>query len=212
MNNEMTEKLHWQGILIAVQPRIRLLRSFDESSHSYIGYVLGVHGTIGDEQREFSVAIGKGTQLKHGFKAGDLIQALCAPVQDPRKEIAEFYKVSGLKILEKSQIYWGPPPWLGCPPDLEIYQERRCRRLDTRTYHTKCSSCIWGCKMPVEIIIDQWKPSNVRYRQETFCYGPKSCSFYRAGPIRRVPGRKGMIYKEEGWVDEDATAHRGPDE
>jgi hypothetical protein len=27
-----------------------------------------------------------------------------------------------------------------------------------------------------------------------------------------VPGRKGMVYEEEDWVDEEATAHRGPDE
>jgi hypothetical protein len=47
---------------------------------------------------------------------------------------------------------------------------------------------------------------------ETFCYGPKSCSFYKAGPMRKVPGRKGMVWEEEDWVDEDATAHRTMDE
>jgi hypothetical protein len=67
-------------------------------------------------------------------------------------------------------------------------------------------------RMPVEIIIDQWNPSKKRYRQETFCYGPKSCAFYRAGAVRKVPGRKGMSYTEEDWVDEDATSHRGPDD
>jgi hypothetical protein len=66
--------------------------------------------------------------------------------------------------------------------------------------------------MAVEIIIDHWNPSQKRYRFETFCYGPKSCSFYRAGPRRKVPGRKGMSYTEEDWVDEDATSQRGPDE
>lgn len=66
--------------------------------------------------------------------------------------------------------------------------------------------------MAVEMIIDQWKPTNVRYRVESFCYGPKSCSLYRAGARRQVPGRKGMSYLEDDWVDEEATAHRGPDE
>jgi len=66
--------------------------------------------------------------------------------------------------------------------------------------------------MPVEIIVDQWKPSNKRYRLETFCYGPLSCPSYKAGPTRKVPGRRGMSYEEEDWVDEDATAHRAPDE
>ena len=50
------------------------------------------------------------------------------------------------------------------------------------------------------------------HRFETFCYGPKSCPLYRAGPTRKVPGRKGMSWEEEDWVDEDATEHRGPDE
>lgn len=58
--------------------------------------------------------------------------------------------------------------------------------------------------------IDHWNPSKKRYRFETFCYGPKRCAFYKAGPKRKVPGRKGMSCKEEDWVDEDATSHRGP--
>jgi hypothetical protein len=66
--------------------------------------------------------------------------------------------------------------------------------------------------MPVEIIVDQWNPSQVRYRIETFCYGPKSCALYQAGPTRKVPGRKSMVWEEEDWVDEEATAHRGPDD
>ena len=36
-----------------------------------------------------------------------------------------------------------------------------------------------------------------------YSYGPKSCSLYRAGPTRKVPGRKGMSWEEEDWVDED---------
>ena len=62
------------------------------------------------------------------------------------------------------------------------------------------------------MIIDQWNPSQRRYRFETFCYGPKSCSRYKAGPTRKVPGRKGMSWEEESWVDDEATAHRSDDE
>ena len=76
----------------------------------------------------------------------------------------------------------------------------------------ECSSCMWGCRMAVEMIIDQWKPSVKRYRYETFCYGPKSCPLYKAGPTRKVPGRKGMTWEEEDWVDEDAVSHRGMDD
>jgi hypothetical protein len=62
------------------------------------------------------------------------------------------------------------------------------------------------------MIVDQWQPSQKRYRSETFCYGPKSCRFYRAGPRRTVPGRRGMTWEEPDWVDEEATAHREWDE
>ena len=104
------------------------------------------------------------------------------------------------------------PPFHGELPDLETYRSRGHRRLDTRTYDAKCTTCIWGCQMPVEMIIDHWNPSKKRYRFETFCYGPKNCALYKAGPTRKVPGRKGMSYTEEDWIDEDATAHRGPDD
>ena len=213
LENQQPDKLPWHGTLVSVQPRIRLLRSFDQRSHTYLGYVLRVRGLIGDEEREFLLGIGKGAQAKHTFRAGDSVSGLCEPVQDNRPEAVEFYKVSKLKVLEKGAEAWGePPPWLGVPPDLETYRQRGHRRLDARTYEAKCLSCIWGCKMAVEMIIDQWNPSNKKYRQETFCYGPKSCSFYKAGPTRKVPGRKGMSWEEEDWVDEDAVSHRGMDE
>jgi hypothetical protein len=66
--------------------------------------------------------------------------------------------------------------------------------------------------MPVEMIIDHWNPSQRRYRTETFCYGPLSCSFYKPGPTRRVPGRRGMVYEEADWVDQDAVSHRDIDD
>ena len=66
--------------------------------------------------------------------------------------------------------------------------------------------------MAVEMIIDQWNPQKRRYRFETFCYGPLSCSVYQAGPTRKVSGRQGMTREEEDWVDEEATLHREPDE
>jgi hypothetical protein len=66
--------------------------------------------------------------------------------------------------------------------------------------------------MAVEIIIDQRNQSNARWRRETFCYGPKSCAFYKAGPKREVPGRRGTSWTEDDLVDEETTAHRGQDE
>jgi len=210
---ESMGRICWQGAVVSVQPRIRLMRSFDQRQHGYLGYALRIQGTIGDESREFLVGIGKGAQAKHRFRAGDLVSGCSHRVADKRTESVEFYKTSALRIIERDEKERGtPPPWLGVPPDLETYRARGHRRLDARTYDGRCQSCIWGCGMAVEMIVDQWNPSRKRYRYETFCYGPKSCSAYAAGPTRKVPGRKGMSWEEEDWVDEEAVAHRGMDE
>jgi hypothetical protein len=36
---------------------------------------------------------------------------------------------------------------------LAVCRERVHRRLATQTYQEKCLGCIWGCRMPVEMII-----------------------------------------------------------
>ncbi len=115
-----------------------------------------------------------------------------------RRRRADLYKVSRLRVIARGgEAVASPPPYVGVPPALEVYRERGHRRLSARTYATKCSTCIWGCEMAVELIVDQWNPSVRRHRRETFCYGPKSCRFYAAGPTRKVPGRKGMSWEEE---------------
>ena len=50
----MGAKTAWAGRIIFVQPRIVLMRSFDERSRSYLGYVLRLEGTIGGESGEES--------------------------------------------------------------------------------------------------------------------------------------------------------------
>jgi len=64
----MNDKLKFQGTIISVQPRIRLLRSFDQRSHSYLGYVLRINGTIDNDEREFTTAVGKGAHEKYQFQ------------------------------------------------------------------------------------------------------------------------------------------------
>ena len=209
----MAEKLKWSGVVVAVQPRIRLLRSFDQRHHSYLGYALQVDGAIEGSNGRIWLGIGKALQAKYSIQAGDAVEGLCLPVEDPDLEWVTYYKVSGFNVVSRrSTAVQPPPPWLGVPPSLEVYRERGHRRLALQTYEGSCSSCIWGSRMAVQMIIDQWNPSNQKFRQETFCYGPKSCSLYRAGPPRKVPGRKGMSWTEEDWVDEDATSHRSDDE
>ena len=204
----------WSGTLLGIQPRIRLTRSFDERTHTYLGYALRLDGKIGGQAGEFMVGIGAGTQEKHHFQAGDLMRGESQPVADPRIEPVGYYKTVRLERLASRQEAVPPtPPWLGVPPTLPVYRERGHRRLDVQTYEAKCRLCLWGCRMPVDMIVDPWRPrDDVRYRFETFCYGPKSCPFYRAGPRRKVPGRKGVTWEEPDWVDRDATEHRGPDD
>lgn len=206
-------KLSWSGTLQGVQPRIDLSRSFDQRYHSYLGYLLVVDGEIDGTPRAFTVRIGPAAQAAHQFRAGDRISGSAHPCADPETEVADLYKASVLKLLERlSAAPSASPPWHGVAPALEVYRERGHRRLDARTYEASCSTCQWGCRMAVAMIIDQWNPSVFRRRFETFCYGPKSCPLYRAGPARKVPGRRGMSYTEEDWVDEEATQGRGPDE
>jgi len=206
-------KLAWSGELIAVQPRIRLMRSFDQRNHAYPGYALFLCGTLDGAARDFSVGIGPGAQAKHALRAGDSVRGLAVPVADSLMETVDLYKASALEVVSRAVAApAGGPPWRGVPPSLDTYRSRGHRRLDPRTYEASCRACIWGCRMPVEITLDQWNPDKREYRLETFCYGPKSCPTYRAGPTRKVPGRKGMTWEEEDRVDEEATAHRGPEE
>jgi hypothetical protein len=205
-------KIDWEGEVRSVQPRIRLTRSFDQRSHTYLGYVLRVRGTLAGETQAFVAAIGKAAHEKHQLRAGDRVSGKGEHVVDTRTEAADLYKVSGLEVVARGGVATAtPPPFLGVPPALDVYRERGHRRLAARTYATKCATCIWGCEMAVEMIIDHWNPSKKRYRRETFCYGPKSCPLYAAGPTRKVPGRNGMSWEEDDWVDEDATAHREAD-
>jgi hypothetical protein len=189
-----------------------LTRSFDQRSHTYLGYTLTVRGSVGIETREFRLGVGQGAHAKYQFRVGDTISGDALQVADPRLETVEFYKVSKVKIAVRVAAEQSPPPWHGVPPPLPVYRERGHRRLAARTYQSKCASCLWGCQMTVEMIIDQWNPRQRRYRTETFCYGPRSCPIYAAGPARKVPGRRGMTYTEEDGFDLDTASHRRLDE
>lgn len=207
------DKHTFTGKIISIQPRIRLLRSFDEASHTYLGYAIKLEGEINNHHTNFSIGIGKAAHAKHQFKVNDVISGECIPVPDPELEPTQYYKVSKLKLITRSTITNTSSSWELVPPELEVYRERGHRRLATRTYETKCSSCMWGARMPVEIIVDNWNPrGRKKYRFETFCYGPLSCKLYKAGPNRKAEGRNGMVYVEEDWVDAQMTEHRELDE
>jgi hypothetical protein len=206
------DRVAWSGRIVAVQPRIHLTRSWSELAHGYQGYLLRVDGSCAGDEGEILIGVGKAAHEKHRFAVGMELNGLAVPVVDPRREVAQFYRTSRIRIEKNAdETPCTCPPFLGVPPQLETYRERGHRRLDPRTYAAKCTACIWGCRMPVMIIVDPWNPSQ-RYRFETFCYGPRSCPLYRAGATRKVPGRKGMTYEEEDWVDQEAVSHRGLDD
>ena len=189
------------------------MRLFDQRNHAYQGYALRLRGRVAGEEREFTLGIGKAAQAKFAFHVGDEVAGAAVPVADPQLEPVEFYKVSALKLVARAvEPAPTPPPWLGLAPALEVYRARGHRRLDEQTYTASCQSCIWGCRMPVEISVDQWNPKEKQHRFETFCYGPKSCPVYRAGETRKVPGRSGMQWEEDDGVDNEATQHRGLDD
>lgn len=201
------------GTIMSIQPRIRLTRSFDEASHSYLGYAIRLDGDLDGAENIFSIGVGKANHAKNQFKVNDIISGECVPVQDLDLEPVEYYKVSKLRVISRGEQGSMSAPWELVPPELGIYRERGHRRLAVRTYDTKCSSCMWGSRMPVEIIVDNWNSRGRRkYRVETFCYGPLICNLHKSGANRKVEGRNGMVYVEEDWVDEMAVGHRDPEE
>jgi hypothetical protein len=62
------DKLSFKGLITSIQPRIRLTRSFDEASHTYLGYAIKIAGTIDNQQVTFSIGIGKAAQAKFNRK------------------------------------------------------------------------------------------------------------------------------------------------
>jgi hypothetical protein len=84
----VTVKLAWQGELLSVQPRIRLLRSFDERHHNYLGYCLRIRGALDELIGEFLIGIGGAAQAKYLFRCGDVAKGESAPARDPRLEPA----------------------------------------------------------------------------------------------------------------------------
>jgi len=205
----LMDKIPFTGRIISVKARIRLIRSFDQiPTHQYQGYTLILDGEIDSVPRSrFKVAIGPKAHEQQQFRIGDSIEGKTVPVPDPETEWAEFYKVSGLQLIERRHPgNWPPGPDGGIAPPLEQYRVQGHFRLKRETCETECVQCPFGLTMPTQIILDHWNPSIVKWRFETHCYGPRGCPRYKAGPPYRVPGRSpGMVY-----VDDDVErAARG---
>ena len=159
-------KIDWRGLITSVQPRFRLLRSFDERHHNYLGYALRVLGTFDGENGEAWIGVGPAAHEKHRFEVGQQVHGRAHPVADPRAEPVDFYKVAGVVVEARAgSPVPAPPPWHGIAPRIEIYRERGHRRLAARTWASAaCSSCSWGARMPVEIVVDADRKYKPRFR------------------------------------------------
>ena len=69
-----------EGQVIAVQPRIRLLRSFDQRQHNYPGYALLVAGIPESDKPPVWIGVGPAAHAKFGFCAGGSFSAEAEPV------------------------------------------------------------------------------------------------------------------------------------
>lgn len=100
-------KINFFGTVVSVKARIPLIRSFDQvPTHQYQGYTLILDGEVdGVSRSRFKVAIGPKAHEQHQFHIGDTIKGSAVPVPDSKTEWAEFYKVNGLKLMERIQPY-----------------------------------------------------------------------------------------------------------
>jgi len=105
----MVDKLLFAGRVVAIQPRIRLMRSFDQRHHSYLGYLLRIDGTIGGLANTITVGIGKALQAKHCIEAGYEVEGMCLPVHDPHLEPVSNYRVSMFNVISRSQEQLSEP-------------------------------------------------------------------------------------------------------
>jgi len=207
-------KIEWQGTIISIQPRTRVWRYLvDNRTHYHIGYNLFIDGIANGVSGKFCVALSEKQQQIGGFRIGDLIQGTAWTKQYPEREFADYYRVGSLKLIPKAtdKIETAAPPWVGALPDMQTYADRGARMLSRSSWKTKCFKCIWATMANVEV---QWDfDRNIKkYRFESFCYGPKSCKYYKMGKPRAVPYKGRSAAMDEGWLDDLCTENRDYDE
>jgi hypothetical protein len=179
------ESIAWCGTLVSIQPRVHILRSFTEERRSFLGFLLWIEGTIGDESRSFTVAIGKGTHQRYRLRSGDTLRGAGTPfvaaaaLRDAGADPTEFLQLGGLEVTARRDDGnpAAPPPWLDAPPEAAVYDRRRPQTIDGYLFDLYCARCIWGCRIAAEIVLDRWDESLRRHRQELVCFGPHECPY-----------------------------------
>jgi len=99
-----------------------------------------------------------------------------------------------------------PPPYIMLLPDLETYALKGARMLSPACYKGKCFQCIWAA-MAAAVVEYDWGVRQ-KYRFESFCYGPKSCKFYKMGRPCAVPYKDERSFHDDGCLDKILTQGR----
>ena len=210
----MSEKIEWQGEIIAIQPRTRVWRYLTHNrSHFHIGYNLFINGENSDGKTQFVVATSEKQQHNAGFHIGDVVCGTAWTKLYPEREFADYNRAGALKrISEATDDAEGrAPPWRIPVPDMQTYEDRGARMLSLSCWKTKCFQCVWAAMSNVEIAWDIDKRKS-KYRFESFCYGPKSCKYYKMGKARTVPYKGSYSSLDSGWLDDLCTEGRGWDD
>lgn len=213
MKNE-SEKRAWSGTIVSIQPRTTVWRyRLDNRTHSHLGYNLFLDGEVNGLAGPFSVAISEKQQQKAQFHIGDKIKGTAWTKMYAVTEYADYYRAGALKVVERApepQDAGSPPPYLAPLPDMTTCEQRGARMLSTSCYKGKCFQCVWATMAAVAIEYD-WGVRQ-KYRFECFCYGPKSCKFYKMGRPRAVPYKGDSPSYDDGCLDEILTEGRAWDE
>ncbi|MBN4067715.1 MAG: hypothetical protein COA82_09445 [Alkaliphilus sp.] len=206
-------KIKWQGQIKSIQPRTRVWRYVtDNRTHYHIGYNTFLEGECDEGLKVFDVAISEKQQMKGQFQIGDHISGTAWTKKYPDREFAEYYRAGALKIIERSNsMPESICPWTGCMPEMEVYEYRGARMLSKSLWKGKCFTCYYATMSNVEI---QWDFDRdiKKYRFESFCYGPKSCKYYKPGRSRSVPYKGRDSALDSGWIDDMCTENRGWDD
>lgn len=216
MSTQQTpSKVAWQGTILSIQPRTTVWRyRVDNRTHGHIGYNIFLSGEAEGIAKEFVVAISEKQQQTVGFRIGDEAKGTAWTKKYPEWEYADYYRAGSLKRVKPNDVLADEkdaPPWFGAPPDMETYEWRRCRVLSKSSWRGKCFRCKWATMANVTIEYD-WGVKQ-KFRFESFCYGPKSCKFYKKGKSPMVPYKgDGSCPDEHGGFDEIYTEGRGWDE
>ena len=93
----LVKRLPCQSVLLSVQPRIRLTRSFDQRGHTYLGYALKVRVRVGSKAREVLVGVAQGADTRPTLGRGTRYRMMRRRFRIRTSRPFEFYTVSKFK-------------------------------------------------------------------------------------------------------------------